>query len=120
MITAEKIRNARKSIGMSQTTLAERLHAFGLGTHQETISRWESGRSIPSDMALSALSEILECHFDESRVFIAIRTSAVNLLDEMRADLTRTQFLEKILSARIWLNYCENESHETEAEDYDD
>ena len=49
------IRTARKNKGMSQEELASRLNVV-----RQTISKWESGRSVPDSEMLVKLSEELE------------------------------------------------------------
>ena len=40
-IVGERIKLLRDEKGWGQAELAERLHAAGIGTNRETISRWE-------------------------------------------------------------------------------
>ena len=51
----ENIRAIRKSKGLSQEELAEKLHVV-----RQTISKWETGLSVPDAGLLIALSETLE------------------------------------------------------------
>ena len=52
---SENIKTIRKSMGLSQEELAVRLHVV-----RQTISKWETGLSVPDAELLIALSEILE------------------------------------------------------------
>ncbi len=56
---AENLRNLRKSAGLTQTDLAEKLF-----TSPQTVSRWESGDGEPSLDQLISLAEILEVSTD--------------------------------------------------------
>lgn len=52
---AENLKRLRKSKGLSQEALAERLHVT-----RQTISKWENGLSVPDADLLIRLAEILE------------------------------------------------------------
>ncbi len=51
----ENIKTIRKSKGLSQEELAEKLHVV-----RQTISKWEQGLSVPDSDMLIAISEVLE------------------------------------------------------------
>ena len=51
----ENIQAIRKSKGLSQQALADKLHVV-----RQTVSKWEQGRSVPDSDLLIALSEALE------------------------------------------------------------
>ena len=51
----ENIKAIRKSKGLSQEELADKLNVV-----RQTISKWEQGRSVPDSDLLIALSEVLE------------------------------------------------------------
>lgn len=50
----------RLNSGMTQWHVAKKL-----GIHDSDISRWESGHSAPSALAMFALSRVLGCSIDE-------------------------------------------------------
>ena len=52
---ADNLKRLRKSKGLSQEALAERLHVT-----RQTISKWENGLSVPDADLLIRLAEILE------------------------------------------------------------
>lgn len=52
---SENIRNFRKAKGLSQEELAAKLHVV-----RQTVSKWETGLSVPDAELLVALSEVLE------------------------------------------------------------
>ena len=52
---SENIRNFRKAKGLSQEELAAKLHVV-----RQTVSKWETGLSVPDAELLVALSEALE------------------------------------------------------------
>ena len=52
---SENIRNFRKAKGLSQEELAAKLNVV-----RQTVSKWETGLSVPDAELLVALSEILE------------------------------------------------------------
>lgn len=52
MTLREKLIQLRDKAGVSQLTLADEL-----GVTRQTVSRWESGRTVPSEKALQALAE---------------------------------------------------------------
>lgn len=56
----EKIRARRKQLGLSQESLAERLHVS-----RQTISSWESGKSAIKLENAKPLSDELEIPLDE-------------------------------------------------------
>ena len=56
---AENLRNLRRSMGMSQKTLAGLLEV-----DQRTVSAWENGVCEPSYLLLSKLCEIFDETFD--------------------------------------------------------
>lgn len=51
----ENLKAIRKSKGLSQEELAERLHVV-----RQTVSKWEQGLSVPDSDLLVSISEILE------------------------------------------------------------
>ena len=57
---AEKIKQYRLSVGLTQKELAE-----ALGTAQNTISQYESGKRMPTVKKLVALSSLLGCSISE-------------------------------------------------------
>ncbi|MBI2061184.1 MAG: helix-turn-helix transcriptional regulator [Nitrospirae bacterium] len=54
-MSARRVRQIRKRLGLTQAELAERL-----GTTRTTISRWEAGIRQPSRMVLNALGWLVE------------------------------------------------------------
>ena len=54
MTTGEKIRDARKSAGLSQENLSEKL-----GVSRSAVAKWEADNGIPDTDNLKALSELL-------------------------------------------------------------
>ena len=57
---AEKIRVRRKNLGLSQESLAERLHVF-----RQMISSWENGKSAIKLENAKPLSDELKIPLDE-------------------------------------------------------
>ena len=53
-VWAANLRAARKAAGLTQTALAERL-----GTTQQAVAKWESGRGVPRDETRWRLAEAL-------------------------------------------------------------
>ena len=58
-ICAERVRIARKSLGLSQEELAARLQIKGVNIERDSISRIEIGTRFVADFELKILSEIL-------------------------------------------------------------
>lgn len=59
-----RIRELRKSTGMQQRQLAERV-----GVAQNTVSDWETERYLPRSDQLPQLARVLNCKIDE--LFVA-------------------------------------------------
>jgi SOS-response transcriptional repressor LexA len=57
------IRDRRKELGMSSEVLAD-----AVAVSQSHISRWESGKRVPSDMVIQRVVQKLELDFEEVRV----------------------------------------------------
>ncbi len=55
-----RIRELRKSTGMQQRQLADRM-----GVAQNTISNWETERYLPPSDQLPQLAQVLGCKIDE-------------------------------------------------------
>lgn len=58
MSFVEKVRYARKKLGMTQTEFAR-----ALGVSYVTINRWENGQVNPSSLAQRAFKEFCESSF---------------------------------------------------------
>lgn len=52
-MTPEQVRELRQRLGLSQEQMAHRL-----GTSLQTVHRWESGKSKPSQLAERAFSDL--------------------------------------------------------------
>ena len=59
MSLGDNIRNARKSLGLTQEALAEKL-----GTAAQTVSKWERGESLPDSALLPELADALQLSLD--------------------------------------------------------
>lgn len=59
MSIGERIKEARKGVGMTQKELAEKL-----GVHQKDICRWETGERAPSIQKLTELCRCLKVSAD--------------------------------------------------------
>lgn len=104
---SENIRAIRKAKGLSQEELADRIHVV-----RQTVSKWETGLSVPDADMLISLSEILETPVavllgspaagaqPESVQDIAEKLEAINrqLAENKRARL-RAQFWLLLLAA---------------------
>lgn len=77
----DNIRKYRKEKGFSQEELAVRLHVV-----RQTISKWESGLSVPDAEMLIHLSEMLDVHVSKL-LGIEVEQSQVNDLSEELARL---------------------------------
>ncbi len=60
----DKLKNARKNKGLTQTQLSEKLQALGRRVSAQQISSWERGDYFPSHRNLSAICEILLLDLD--------------------------------------------------------
>ena len=60
MILAEKIMNLRKKNGWSQEDLAEKV-----GVSRQTLSKWETGESIPDIVRCKQLAEVFSVTLDD-------------------------------------------------------
>ncbi len=60
MNIGENIKNARKSVGIRQIELADKL-----GVYQKDISRWENGQTIPNSLTLAEICKALGVSADE-------------------------------------------------------
>lgn len=60
MLLGERITELRKSKGMSQGELAERLHV-----HQSMVTRWEKGRIQPKAQTLEKIAQALDTPIQE-------------------------------------------------------
>jgi transcriptional regulator with XRE-family HTH domain len=63
-IVGERIKLLRDEKGWGQAELAERLHAAGIGTNRETISRWESGKAEPTAGTLKVVAAVFGVTMD--------------------------------------------------------
>ena len=63
MLLGEKLKKARKNIGMSQNEVAEELMLS-----RQTISKWELGKSISDEASLDSLYQCLEINNEEKTV----------------------------------------------------
>lgn len=62
----EKIKALRKSLGMTQTELSQRLNdEFGLKTDRVIISKWETGFQVPVVSTLTCIAKVLGVSLDE-------------------------------------------------------
>ena len=59
MSFAERIKELRSKMGLSQSKLAERINVT-----TQTVSLWERGQRYPNEAALSKLSDYLNVHVD--------------------------------------------------------
>lgn len=59
MNIAEKLKNARKAAGMTQSELAEKLEVY-----QKDISRWERGERTPSLECFAQICKVLKVSAD--------------------------------------------------------
>ena len=59
MNISEKLKNNRKQAGLTQEEIAQTLHVS-----RQTISNWETGRSIPDIYSLVELSNIYDISLD--------------------------------------------------------
>lgn len=55
-----KILDLRKTVGMSQQSLAE-----AVKVNQTAVSQWETGKTFPSAETLPAIADALHCTIDE-------------------------------------------------------
>jgi len=58
-ICGDRVRTARKALGLSQENLAARLQVKGINIERDSISRIEIGTRFVADFELRILSEIL-------------------------------------------------------------
>lgn len=59
MTLADKLKEARKNAGLTQTELAEKL-----SVSRQAITKWESGKGIPDIENLRTISKVLEVNID--------------------------------------------------------
>ena len=81
MTFSEKLKNARKTAGMTQEELAIRL-----SVSRQAITKWESGKGLPDIENLKILSKTLDVSIDyllndETKLDIAIFREEINLDD---------------------------------------
>ncbi|MEG0286499.1 MAG: helix-turn-helix transcriptional regulator [Vagococcus sp.] len=60
MELSEKLKNKRKELGVSQEEVAEKLYVS-----RQTVSNWETGRTLPDIKNIILISEIYEISLDE-------------------------------------------------------
>ena len=58
-ICSERVRSARRELGLSQEELAARLQVKGVNIERDSISRVEIGTRFVADFEIKVLSEIL-------------------------------------------------------------
>ncbi|MBQ4066375.1 MAG: helix-turn-helix transcriptional regulator [Clostridia bacterium] len=58
-ICGERVRSARRELGLSQEELAARLQVKGVNIERDSISRVEIGTRFVADFEIKVLSEIL-------------------------------------------------------------
>lgn len=81
MTFAEKLKNSRKSVGLSQEQLAEKLCVS-----RQAVTKWESGRGIPDIENIKAISKLLDVSIDYllddgQNVDTTVMKEAINLDD---------------------------------------
>ena len=59
MTLADKLKEARKNAGLSQTELAEKLCVS-----RQAVTKWETGKGIPDVENLKVLSQVLDVSID--------------------------------------------------------
>ncbi|MCM3609668.1 helix-turn-helix domain-containing protein [Planomicrobium sp. MB-3u-38] len=60
MIFSERLKTEREKMGWSQTELAEKIHVS-----RQSVSKWETGKSLPSIEVLIDLSDLFGITIDE-------------------------------------------------------
>lgn len=58
-ICGKKIKEARKSLGLSQESLAAKLQTYGINIDRTSIGRIETGTRFVADFELKILAEVL-------------------------------------------------------------
>lgn len=69
-IVGEKIKQARKELGMTQDTLADSLKRLGVKVQKEYISHWENGKGQPSQPGY--IAEKLAIIFKKKKAFFLV------------------------------------------------
>lgn len=104
MSVAEGIRYRRTLLGLSQWELAERM-----GTTENVISRWETGRHRPTAGSMARLAEALSCSV---AVLYGAPISQFGLAEQIRArrealGITQEQLAELVGISRITISQWE-------------
>lgn len=56
----EKLKEVRTEAKLTQAELAEKL-----GVTQRDISRWETGKRVPSALMVKKMAQVLDCRMDD-------------------------------------------------------
>lgn len=95
---AENIKKLRKSRGMTQAELASRLNVV-----RQTVSKWETGASVPDADLLNKLSDILETEVSDLLGKRIDYNNNKNDIDESLKKLTNRQTAIKNKQAHtVW------------------
>lgn len=95
---AEKVQCLRKTKGMSQEQLAELL-----GVSRQSVSKWESGQSVPEVDKIVQMSEIFNVTTDYILKDTSICEDVVNLPKEGREGLNKSRGV--VISGAICLGF---------------
>lgn len=93
MILAEQLKNKREAKGYSQNDLANRLHLT-----RQTISRWETGRTVPNLDTLVQLSDELDLSLDQ-----LLRDDNLQTVTQLSRDVKKKKWYKRILIGIILL-----------------
>lgn len=116
MHVGDNIRKARKALGMSQDKLAE-----AIGANRVTISKYESGRFLPSITALKLLAAVLKTTPNSLMGNDEQKDHPIDSTDNFNQDPILCSLLEQVQNAKpehirmatAMLKYLnENSSHE--------
>lgn len=96
-----RLKQLRKSFGLSPSQVIKKLKSFDLDFCDQSVYKWESGKSTPSIKTLKALAKIYCCHIsylveEEECKLVRLSPKEIFLLK-----IFRTDFLFRSIAVQI-------------------
>ena len=101
MTLGEKLTQARKAAGLTQTDVAAKLDVS-----RQAVSRWESGQSKPSTERLLALGELYGVSIDRLLNQADTPVAAVEAISDLPEVAPTEPVLPEKRRTRVWLKYA--------------
>jgi len=87
MNISDKLKNNRKQVGLTQEEIAQKLHVS-----RQTISNWETGKSIPDIYSLVELSNIYDISLDN------LVKEDIVMMNELKKDNKEKKLINKAIA----------------------